>query len=280
MENNFIKPKTLDELLEVINLNKCRIIAGGTDLLVLMHQGNKIDKILVDISTLQELKDITFQNDTLYIGTGCTHNEIEKNFLANQYAPILSKGCSMVGSTLIRNRGTIGGNVANNSTCGDTIPPLLILDSQIVLRSINNTRRIYLKDFFLDKEKLDLAANEIITGFEINILKDYKWRLFKVSRRKSLAISRLTLGIAFKEKNGLIEDIRICPGAMLPKHQRLWNTEDKFKGKYLNDNIKLIAEESVKEAINLSGIRWSTEYKEPVLKGLIIRTLEEMRDEL
>jgi len=107
----------------------------------------------------------------------------------------------------------------------------------------------------------------------------YKWKLIKVGRRKSLSISRLTLAIALKETHGKIEDVRICPGAMLSKHARLYETENKFKGKKLNENIEFIADSAVEEVIRLSGRRWSTEYKEPVLRGLIVRTLEEWGQE-
>jgi len=278
MVNNFIKAKSLSEALKLMKEKESVIIAGGTDLIVELHQGKKIKERIIDISSLEELKDIREENGYVVIGAGCTHSEIEKSKIVKEKLPILAKGCSIVGSTTIRNRGTIGGNVVNSSTCADTVPPLLILDGKVKLQSFQGERVIDLKDFFYNKGKVNLRNDEIVIEFLVKPMEsDYKWSLVKVGRRKSLSISRLTLAIAVKEKDGLIEDLRICPGAMLPRHGRLWKTEEGFKGKRFNENIiEEIGESASREAIALSGIRWSTEYKEPVLKGLTIRALEEL----
>jgi len=278
MGNNFIKAKSLSEALKLMKEEESVVIAGGTDLIVELHQGKKIKERIVDISSIEELKDIREENGYVVIGAGCTHSEIEKSEIVKKKLPILAKGCSIVGSTTIRNRGTIGGNVVNSSTCADTVPPLLILDGRVKLQSLQGERVVALKDFFYNKGKVNLRNDEIVTEFYVKPMElDYKWSLAKVGRRKSLSISRLTLAIAVKEKDGIIEDLRICPGAMLPRHGRLWKTEEGFKGKHFNEKvIEEIGESASKEAVALSGVRWSTEYKEPVLKGLVIRALEEL----
>lgn len=277
MENKFIKPRSLKEALKIIKNENCTIIAGCTDIAVKMHEGKRFDECIVDISSLKELKEIKKENGKIIIGAGCTHSEIEKNELILKELPILAKGCSLVGSTLIRNRGTIGGNVVNSSTCADSVPPLLVLNAEVNIVSEEVEKKIPIKDFFLEKEKVLLRKDELVKSFEAEALEGYKWRLFKVGRRKSLAISRITLAAAVKVEAGEILDLRLCPGAMLPKHGRLNNTEEAFKNKPFNkETIQNIAEAGTCEAISLSGRRWSTEYKEPVLKGLIIRLLEEI----
>lgn len=277
MQNNFVKPTSLDEALKVLNTGKTKIIAGGTDVCVLMHEGKKFEGTIVDICAISELKGIRKDGDTIVIGAGCTHTEISTNEIVKKYLPILAKGCSLVGSTLIRNRGTVGGNIANNGNCADSIPPLFILDATVVVKSVDGERKLSLNEFFCERGKLALKENELIVALEIKPLEGYKWELFKVGRRKSLAISRLTLAIAVKENNGVVEDLRIIPGAMLPNYRRLTQTETEFKGKKLTpENIEAIADKATEEAIGMSGRRWSTEYKEPVLRGLVMRTLEEL----
>jgi len=279
MTNNFVKPKNLAEALKLLKEEESRIIAGGTDLVVEIHQGKKIKERLIDISSLEELKNIKEEREIITIGAGCTHSEVSKNNLVKEKLSILAEGCSIVGSTTIRNRGTIGGNVVNCSTCADTVPPLLILEGKVKVENAEGERIVDLKDFFYNKGKVNLRKDEMITEFQIKPLEEgYRWQLIKVGRRKSLAISRLTVAIAIKEKYGIIEDLRICPGAMLPKHGRLLKTESYFKGKPLDEKIiEEIGDSASKEAVALSGRRWSTEYKEPVLKGIIVRALEELR---
>lgn len=279
MENSFVKAKSLIEALQLLKEEESVIIAGGTDLIVEIHQGKKIKERLIDISSLEEMKNIKEERDVITIGAGCTHSDISKNKLIKEKLSILAYGCSLVGSTTIRNRGTIGGNVVNSSTCADTVPPLLILEGKVKIKSAEEERIVELKDFFYNKGKVDLRKDEMVTEFFVKPLEEgYRWKLEKVGRRKSLAISRLTVAVAVKEKDGLIEDLRICSGAMLPKHSRLWKTESCFKGKIFDDKtIEEIGDSACKEAIALSGKRWSTEYKEPVLKGIITRALEELR---
>lgn len=281
MPDNFFRPVSLKEAAEYIDKNDCRLIAGGTDLVVKMRAGKVSAGTLVDISSLNELKRINKDKNKIIIGAACTHSEVEKSPVVLENLPMLAKGCSMVGSTLIRNRGTIGGNVVNGSTSADSIPPLLIYDTDVIVLSSAGERKIPIKDFFMDKEKVRLEKNEIVKEFQIKPLDNYSWRIFKVGRRKSLAISRLTLAVAVKIDNGYLSDLRLCPGAMLPKHGRLINTENQFKNSIFNEQtIQFIAEAGTKEAIGLSGRRWSTEYKEPVLCGLIQRLLKEISDDI
>lgn len=281
----FIKCHDIHEISRVLNEKSCSIIAGGTDFVVSLRAGAKFNETFVDVSSVEELKEIKFIESKnaigtkIFVGACVTHGEIEKSKIINENCGILSSACSHIGSTLIRNRGTIGGNVANNAACADSIPPLLLLDCHVLIKSVEGERIVPLEEFILENEKINLKSNEFIMGFYINSFIHGKWRFNKVGRRKSLAVSRLTLGVCLNCEEGKISDLRIAVGAMLPKHGRLVNTENAFIGKNLKDSIELIGESARKEAIDLSGIRWSTEYKEPVLKGLIIRSLEEMRDE-
>lgn len=278
MIDNLIKPKTLDDAIESLRGKDKIIIAGGTDLVVEMRQGKLIKETILDISTLKELKHIGEENGKIVVGAGCTHSEIEKNSLLIRKVPLLSKGSSLVGSTGIRNRATIGGNVINASNCADTIPPLLLMDAVVKIVSCNRERTIPLKELYDERGKAKISKDEMVKEFLITPLPEgCKWNLFKVGRRKALAISRLTLGMVLKLNEDLIEDIRICPGAMLPVHGRLWKTENEYKGKEIcEDIIEKIAEMGTQEAILLAGRRWSTAYKEPVLRGLIKRSLEEL----
>ncbi|MCM0650651.1 FAD binding domain-containing protein [Clostridium swellfunianum] len=278
MIKSFVKPKKLQEVLEILNQGSVTILAGGTDIMVEARGRKELLNSVVDISGVEELKGIIYTDNVVSILAGTTHAEVEKSEIIKTNISMLSKACSLVGSTLIRNRATIGGNIANNANCADSIPPLLIYDAKLVLKNLNGERVLSLDEFLGKNGSVNLRPDEILYSIEVEKLVGYKWELVKVGRRKSLAISRMTLAIALKEKDGFIEDLRLCPGAMLPKHTRLYNTEKNFKGQKLTSEvIESIAGSAVEEAIAMSGRRWSAEYKEPVLKGLIIRTLEQWR---
>jgi carbon-monoxide dehydrogenase medium subunit/xanthine dehydrogenase FAD-binding subunit len=275
---NFVKPESLKEALEYLNGHCCTVVAGGTDIMVELHNEKALNENIVDISSLEDLRGIVKSDEVVTIYSASSHSEIEKCEIVKEKLPMLAKASSIVGSSLIRNRGTVGGNIVNNASCADTVPPLLILEAVVTLKSAGGDRKVKLQEFLGKSGKVNIEKNEILYSIEVRPLEDYKWQLIKVGRRKSLAISRLTLAIALKLKDGYIEDLRLCPGAMLSKPSRLYKTEDKYKGKVLDKNtISLIGQSAAEEVIELSGRRWSTEYKESVLKGLIQRTLEEWR---
>lgn len=277
MENRFIRAHNLNEALEYASSSDSKIIAGGTDFIINLRKNKNIDKRLVDISSVKELKSISMSDGVISIGAGCTHGEIEKDKIVKECIPMLAKGCSLVGSTPIRNRGTIGGNIVNNSNCADSIPPLLILDASLVIQSLNKRRTVKLKDFFKDEGTLDINNGEIVTSIEIKPFVGYKWDMTKVGRRKSLAISRLTLATAVKTEDGRFKDLRLCAGAVLSKHQRLAVVEDKFKDSQVSyEVLEAIGDMASNEVLSIVGKRWSSDYKIPVLRKLIIRTLEQL----
>lgn len=280
MEDNFYKPHTLEEALLMLKNGHLKVVAGGTDLIVNFRETGSIEKNILDISTIYELKKICLTGSSINIGACATHAEIEKNTIVKENVAILAKGCSLVGSTLIRNRGTIGGNIVNNSNCADSIPPLMILDGELVIQSLGEKRIVPLKDFFLAGGKVQLKEDEIVTSIMVRPLNGYKWNIIKVGRRKSLAVSRLTLAAAMKIKDRLIEDIRICSGAVLPKPQRFHDVEKEFIGADLSEMVFYEIGKKVSEKVlSITGTRWSSEYKIPVLKELIARTLIDLTEE-
>lgn len=265
-----IKCSNIEEVISNID-SKSTFIAGGTDLVVKMRDGLNISGNLLDISTIKELQKVTFEKGYILVGAGLTHSDIEKNEIIKNNIPLLSKASGMVGSTQIRNRGTIGGNVSNCSSCADTIPPLLIYDTYVILNSKDGKKEVPLEDYIINRKNMKM---DLITAFKIKPLKGFSENLYKVARRKSLAISRLTLCTALKLQDGFIEDLRICPGAMLSEPRRLHIAEKEFIGKeYNKDNIEKLAGLAVEEVRNIAGIRWSSPYKEPVFSDILQRQL-------
>lgn len=265
-----IKCKSVKDVISNID-DKSVFLAGGTDLVVRMRDGLKVQGNLLDISTIMEMQRVIKEGEYVILGAGLTHSEIEKDETIFNNINLLSKASSKVGSTQIRNRGTIGGNVSNCSSCADTIPPLLIYDATVILETINGEKEMSLEEYIANRCNM---KKDLIVAFKMKPLKGYIENIYKVSRRQSLAVSRLTLCTALKITDGLIEDVRICPGAMLSEPRRLHKTENEFKGKeYNKENVEKLVQFAVDEVRSIAGIRWSSPYKEPVLRDLLLRQL-------
>lgn len=277
---NFITTKELNKALDILNeLDNVKIIAGGTDLIVDMRKYSKrlpeIDYLL-DISNIDELKFVRMADGYIEIGPLVTHNMLINNPQIINHFPILVEAARCIGSNQIRNRGTIGGNICNSSPCADTVPPLIALDAQVEIRSKDSVRAMQLEKFITGQYKNALEKNEIISSIKIPVDgRSYYSYYYKVGRRKALNISRLTVALIARVEEGIFEDVRFVPGAVTSYPVVFYKTQDAICGKQVStidpNEVGRIARE---EMLSITGERWSTEYKKPVISALTRRALE------
>ncbi len=266
--------KRKEDILKAISQNKnLKIIAGGTDILVKERKEGKSYNF-IEISDLNELNIIREENGKIRIGATVTHADINKNEIINKKAQSLAIACGMVGSPQIRNMGTIGGNIVNASPAADSIPPLLIHDAICVIESIDKKKEIPLVDFIVSPYKTSIERDELLTYICINSLDGYREGYEKVAKRASLAIARLSVAWAIKERNGIFEDVRISIGSCTPMPFRPEEAENFLKGKkkadaIIKDTVSII----LKGIVEKSGMRPSYRYKLPVLEGLLTKIL-------
>jgi len=142
---DYFAPQSLSEAIDVLTEygSDARILAGGTDLLIELRRPNaKNPQLILDISSLAELRQITSDNDSITINPLATHHEIMLSRAVRESASLLLSAASMVGSPQIRNLGTIGGNIMNAATCADGVPPLIALGADVTLLSKKGTRQL------------------------------------------------------------------------------------------------------------------------------------------
>ena len=145
-----IRPSTFQEVLDILDKEKknAQLIAGGTDLVIDIRNRRNQGNILVNISNMEELRFIHVEDSEILIGAATTFTDIVNCKEMRDKYQGLWKASKSVGSPQIRNAGTIGGNLCNGSPAADSVPPLLALDAQVLIRSSGNTRRIPLKNFY------------------------------------------------------------------------------------------------------------------------------------
>ena len=255
--------------------NEAKLISGGTDIVIELKNKKITPKILIDISKIEELKEIREDENYIILGSGVTFTEIIENPLFSGNLHGLYKACRMVGSPQIRNKGTIGGNIANGSSAADGVPPLIALGATIKMLSIEGTREIPLEDYYIDK----LKSNEII--IEVKFKKPSKNQILtfaKLGLRKALAISRLSIAslIGLNEE-GIIESVTIASGAL-----GKYPMKEKEVEEYLIN--KKIDEKVIEEAITilqnsmderLKG-RSTLPYKRVAVSSILRENLEEL----
>ncbi len=277
----FIRPKNLEEAVAVLGLHKqnAAVIAGGTDV-VPAYQIDSVRykdiNVLVDIRCLNQLQEIKIEGDRLSIGAASTFTQLSTSPLIKEHVPVLARAALAVGSHQIRNMATVGGNIVNNAPCADSVPALLVHDAELVIRSQWGKRKIRLADFLVKAYTTQLEPGEIITSITLPIFpQGYKGDFYKLGRRRGAAISRISLALLVEVQGGIIRDFRVASGAVTPIGKRFPEIETFAKGKETTPRLfKDLAKQMGKEIMEITGLRWSSPYKLPVVQQAFYQLLE------
>ncbi|MDD5014554.1 MAG: FAD binding domain-containing protein [Atribacterota bacterium] len=282
----FLTTQKIEEVLNYLDkFTKVHILAGGTDLLVnLYKESPRLPDFdyLLDISNILELKNINLISKFVEIGPLVTHSRLIHEPLIKNNFPVLTEAAYTIGSTQIRNRGTIGGNIVNASPAADLLPPLIALRAKVELTSGKGKRLLPLEEFLTGPYKTKLQANELLTKIKIPLLNDNYYTDFqKIGRRKALSIARLSLALVTKiGKEGIFQDTRVAPGSATPYPQSLPETEKAVNGQSIfHIDLEEIGKIAGKEMFSITGERWSTPYKKPTIAVLIKRALKKIIEE-
>lgn len=275
-------PETIEEASNLLsNYADSKIIAGGTDIIPGFHIDSprfRNLRCLIDINGIHELKTISIKDENIYIGAGLTFSEIISSPDLNKKMPVLIQASKSIGSLQIRNRATLGGNFINNAPCADSVPALLVYDAKLKIQSGKLERIISLEEFLIKPYLTNLGREEIVTQVIIpHPVNGMKGEFNKLGRRKSVAISRISLAVLMLVENNIISGLKIACGAVTPTGIRLYEVERKFVGRKSEDNVlRELAIASGKKILDASGLRWSSEYKIPVVQQMLYQTLKKI----
>ncbi len=274
-----INPTSLRDALAAKAHPNIVAVAGGTDILVRLH--DRIDRPwpnLLVLDGIKALAKITLHDNHISVGPLVTFSEIESSAVLKKYAPQLAQAASVAGSMQIRNRATIGGNVANASPAGDLIPPLYVLGAMLELSSARSKRLVSVEKFFTGPGKTILKSSDLITEIRIPTAKACGFFL-RLGTRRALAISKVSVAASLKIKAGKIEQARIALGAVAPTVIRVPLAENILNGNRLNDDlICRAAEVAATEARPIDDIRSAAEYRQAMVGVLVKRGLAQILD--
>ncbi len=281
---DYFAPQSLSEACTLLSKSgdKARVLAGGTDVLVELRKLTaQIPNSIVDINRIPELRGIVESGDDIIVKPLTTHTEIFRSSVIARHAPLLHTAVSLIGSPQIRNRGTIGGNIMNAAACADTVPPIMALNARVKLISTSGVREVPISDFFVKPYVTVARRDEILTEIRFHKLgADSKSSFIKLGRRNALSISRLSVAAVLRvDGNGVIQEARIVPGAAFPSWKRVKEAEELLISQKPSKELFDAAGKKVSEImICVTGRRWSTEYKEPVIAVLVRRAFERCVD--
>lgn len=260
-------PSTLEQLRESLRERtaKTRLISGGTDLTlhIRAHPEEEID--LIDISRIAELKEITLNGDLLEIGSATPFDEIEHSLIIRDKATTIAIASSQVGSTQIRSRGTLGGNLANASGAADGIPALCSMEALAMIEDSNGeTFSTPVSEVIKERGKTILKEDQFIKKFTIKVRKNTYSDFAKVGSRKAVTISKLNIGFSCQIENG-VKNPRIFIGAIAPSPTRCSEAEKILESKGGKEDFLNALTKTIDSTI--PG-RSSLKYKRTAIRGL------------
>tara|TARA_B100001093_G_scaffold513506_1_gene585582 strand:- start:1948 stop:3402 length:1455 start_codon:yes stop_codon:yes gene_type:complete len=273
-ENNqqYLMPRDIRELCKLLLKHpEARLVAGGTDLYLEITQGLKKIETLIDVLHVPQMNSIYENNGYIVIGAAVSYSAAKATLVDLQ--PHLTELIERFGSMQIRNRGTLGGNIANASPIADMPPVLIALNANITLMKMDAERTIPLEDFYTGYKKTQLMPQEFIKDIQIPLnTKHLSLRAYKVSKRIDDDISSLCLAISIVREEGLIKEAHIAYGGMAEVPKRAIICEKSMLGKAWSESTIEDAMVCISQDFSpISDFRASAGYRLSVAKNLLKR---------
>jgi len=252
---------SLEDALLILRDETRTPVAGATDLYVALNFGTLEQKRFLDIWAVDELRGISERDDMLVLGALATYTSLIRSPLVVRRLPMLVEAARQVGGVQIQNRGTVGGNIANGSPAGDSLPVLAAADAVVVLRSADEERRVPLTKYYTGYRATVMHADELIVAVEIPPVEGKQW-FRKVGTRAAQAISKIVVaGVRSSSP-------RIAFGSVAPTVVRVPLTERALaSGAGIDEAVSVLADE-IKP---IDDIRSTAEYRLRVATSLLRR---------
>lgn len=267
-----IAPRSVAELAAVLAEHPdAVIVAGGTDVGLWVTKQHRHLRMIVTLDAVADMAEITEADGMVRIGAAATYTQALP--VLERHYPDLGALIRRIGSRQIRNRGTLGGNIANASPIGDTPPPLLALDAAVVLRKGGRQWTVALADFFTGYRKTVLEPGAFVERIDIPLPRaGDAFRCYKVSKRFDQDISAVCAAFRLRLAEGAISDIRLCFGGMAATPLRLASVEAALIGRLWTEATLRSAQELLDSAMQpLSDMRASAAYRRIVARNLLMK---------
>ncbi len=278
MDSCFYAPKTLGELTRLRLENPdATILSGGTDIGLWVNKQFRDINPIVYIGAVSELKKIEIDNKGIRIGAGANLTSVYSAI--SRIYPEMDQMWERFASLPIRNIGTLGGNIANGSPIGDSMPALIVLGSMVRLCSLDNKRQILLENLYLDYMKNSMNQDEIVESIFIPLpLKNTKFRCYKLSKRYDSDISSVFAAFSLSMDGDKVDSVRVAYGGMAAIPKRATHTELLIKKLGWNDKSVQQAMEMLSQDYSpMTDMRASENYRSMAARNLLYRFYLESR---
>lgn len=275
---DYVRPQALEEAIIYLEQNQAtKILAGGTDLMIMLRRNGTTVKHILDIKSLEEIKRLEYnQQQGLLIGAAITVNEIAETQLIQEKYPALAQAAQSLASYQVRNRATVVGNICNASPGADLAGPLLVYDAQVQIAHSQKRYTVDLHKFFRGVKQTILQPNEIVLGVTLPPIDSGEGSIYL----KQARIKGHDLGIVGVAARLTVQkELRLAMSAVAPTPIRLFALEKLLNAQPFTREQAVWAEQGVRKFIKpISDVRSSAEYRLHIAGVLVKRALLQLLD--
>jgi carbon-monoxide dehydrogenase medium subunit len=279
----YYAPRTSGEALDLVKRlgSKAKVLAGGTDLLIMMKEKLIKPDYLIDINNVQEYTGITYEpGKGAVIGATTKISEIEHSSIIKEKYYALYQAAGELGSVQVRTMATIGGNSCHASPAAETPTPLVALGAKVVLSSVSGEREMPLEDFITGNRQTVLAEGELLTKFILpEPAQKSASRYWYIGLREAMEIDAVNMAInmVLDDDGRKIKDLKFVMGSVSPRPLVSVEVPGIMVGQEFNTElVEKAAEAAAGEARPISDIRASAEYRREMVAVLARRLLHQV----
>jgi carbon-monoxide dehydrogenase medium subunit len=251
-----------DAIAKLQDNEDAKLLAGGHSLLPMMKLRFSEAPYLVDINGIEGLKGISIDGDTITIGAMTTENELIRSDILQQYCPLLVEAAKLVADPQVRNKGTIGGDVAHGDPGNDHPAVMLALDAHLIIHGPDGERTIPANGFFLGTYWTALEEYEILVAIKVPALTSGTGHGYHKLKRKTGDYAVAGSAVVVEMNGDVVRDIRIGLTNVAPMAIRAEAAEDLIRGKRVDDVLLKAVEKAIVAACDPAvDLRGDEEYK-------------------
>ncbi|MFC7203093.1 FAD binding domain-containing protein [Haloferax namakaokahaiae] len=285
-EFDFYEAETVEEAIELLgehSTEETELLAGGHSLLPAMKTGLSSPDVLIGIGEIDDLHGVSVEGDTLAIGAMTRYSELLDAAAAHEHAPAFTAAVEHVGDRQVRNRGTVGGNLAHADPASDLPAAALVSDATLVVHGPDGERSIPADEFFFGMYATDVGPDELLTRIEIP---SAAGSIGTYAKKASPSSGYAMVGVAalLTMDGDTVESARVGANGVVDHGVRLEAVEDALVGEELTDDTIEAAAEHATDDLDTSmlmdDLQASADFRARLVEVYTKRALQGVRDEL
>jgi carbon-monoxide dehydrogenase medium subunit len=279
---DYLEPASIQEASQMLaeHRDDCRMMAGGTALMLALRQRMVSPSHIVSLRNLRELRGITYDpSHGLRIGALSLHAEVARSPLAREHYPMLADMASRLANPQVRNQGTFGGNLCYADPATDPPSCLMALDAEVVLSSARGHRVLKIEDFIVDYYVTALEADELVSEIRVPVSRFNAGYHARFMRTAAEHRPMVNLAVSLNKQGDVCADARLVVGATTATPTRLHKTEAFLTAKAVSRSVAAAAAELAATEIDpISDLRGDGEFRRGMVRVVARRTLERLFD--